>query len=209
VTSRISILGAGGHAKVVIEAAALAGWDSIDVFDDAPEKWGTSILGFTVRGPIDECFHRPAERKIHCAIGSNRARYEISQKYRIQWETIRHPAAILSSSAVIGAGAFIGALVIVQSGARIGDQVILNTGAIIEHDVDVLHHAHIAPGSILGGNVSVGEGCLIGLGARILPGTRVGAWAQIGAGSVVVEEVPPQTTVAGVPARQLRQGPAG
>jgi UDP-perosamine 4-acetyltransferase len=76
----------------------------------------------------------------------------------------------------------------------------------VEHDCVVGEAAHIGPGAVLAGGVSVGAGALLGAGAVVRPGITIGAGAVIGAGAAVVEDVPPGAKVMGVPARRV-QGP--
>ena len=64
-------------------------------------------------------------------------------------------------------------------------------------------YAHIAPGVHLGGDVEIGAGALIGIGATALPQRKIGAWSIVGAGAVVTKDVPPGATVIGVPARPI------
>ena len=65
-------------------------------------------------------------------------------------------------------------------------------------------HAHIAPGVHLGGDVTIGEGTLIGIGAVVMPQRRVGAWCTVGAGAVVTRDLPDQVVAIGAPARVIR-----
>ena len=207
-TAALHILGAGGHAKVVIEAAFRSGKTVAGIFDDDIEKQGKLFLGCPVLGKISDFFvHATSESRVHCAIGSNKARERIylSYKYSGCWETIQHPASVISSSAIIDAGVFIGAFAAVQPDARVGRHSIINTNVVIEHDVEISDCVHIAPGSTLGGNVVVGTGSLVGLGSKLLPGIKVGSWAKVGAGSVVTKDVASRVVVAGVPARWLRE----
>jgi acetyltransferase EpsM len=62
---------------------------------------------------------------------------------------------------------------------------------------------HVAPGATLAGNVVVGEGVFIGMGASIVPARRIGPWATIGAGATVVRDVVTGCTAVGTPARCL------
>ena len=94
--------------------------------------------------------------------------------------------------------------VIINCGSTIGENVILNTGCTVDHHNKIAAHVHIAPGTHLGGEVSAEEGVFIGLGASILPRTTIGAWSIVGAGACVIESVPPEQTVVGVPAKQLK-----
>ena len=94
----------------------------------------------------------------------------------------------------------IGPGAIVNCTATVGADVILNTGSVIEHDCRIGDHVHVAPGTVLGGEVSVGEG-VPGLGSRVLPRVKIGAWAVVGAGAVVTKDVPPFAVAVGVPAK--------
>jgi acetyltransferase-like isoleucine patch superfamily enzyme len=55
--------------------------------------------------------------------------------------------------------------------------------------------------------VVIEDDCDLGVGAIVLPGVRIGKGAQIGAGAVVVEDVPPYSVAIGVPARVTRERP--
>jgi serine O-acetyltransferase len=56
---------------------------------------------------------------------------------------------------------------------------------------------------------TIGAYTRVGTGAKVLGGVRIGERAVIGAGAVVIEDVPEAATVVGVPARVVRQGPVG
>jgi len=74
----------------------------------------------------------------------------------------------------------------------------------VDHECEIGAFVHLAPGVALAGRVRVGEGAFLGIGARVIPGRGIGAWAVVGAGAVVLDDVPDGVTVAGVPARPLR-----
>ncbi len=115
--------------------------------------------------------------------------------------TLKHPSAMVSSDAQIGAGVFIGANAVIQPFSEIGDACIVNTGAIIEHHVLLEHNVHAAPGSILCGQVRVGANSLIGAGSVVIQGLEIGEAVTIGAGATVVRSVASQQKVLGNPAR--------
>ena len=116
-----------------------------------------------------------------------------------------HPSAVIARSAVLGHGVIVLANAVVNAAAVIGDNVIINTGSIIEHDCVIGDHVHVATGARLGGAVRIGAGAHIGIGATVRQGISIGDSAIVGAGAVVVDDVPPRVTVAGVPARFLRE----
>jgi acetyltransferase-like isoleucine patch superfamily enzyme len=90
---------------------------------------------------------------------------------------------------------------VVQPGAFIGRNVIVNTRASVDHDCCIQDHVHIAPGSTLCGNVTVGLGAMVGAGAVVIPGLTIGAGAMIGAAAAVCSDVPEKAVARGVPAR--------
>ncbi|MBT6282943.1 MAG: acetyltransferase, partial [Phycisphaerae bacterium] len=77
------------------------------------------------------------------------------------------------------------------------------TGATVDHDCELADGVHISPGANLGGNVTVGECSWIGIGACVKNGVTIGKNVIVGAGAAVVQDVPDNVTVVGVPAKEL------
>lgn len=205
VDKHIWIIGAGGHAKVVIGTArAMECADPIGVLDDDPARVGSEVLGVPVLGAIDvETVARLGVERAVLAIGNNRVRAELAARLagHVAWATLIHPSAVVAPTAHIGEGAVVFAGAVIQPDAVIGRHAIVNTGATIDHDCVIGDFAHIAPGVHLAGNVHIGEGAFMGIGSCAVPGVRVGNWATVGAGGVVIADVPPSVMVKGVPAR--------
>ncbi len=195
----ITLIGAGGHARVAAACARRAGFVIGAVLDAAPNRIGQVIGGVLVTGD-----DQTANGLFHLAIGSNRTRRDLAfARPGADWATIIDPDASLADDVICDVGTMIGMGVRVQSGARLGRHVILNTGAIVEHDCVVGTFAHVAPGAILTGAVRIGEGVLVGAGAVVLPGLTLGDWAVVGAGAVVTRSVEAGATVVGNPARRV------
>lgn len=204
-TKCLIIWGAGGHGKVVLDAAkAMQCFESIIVVDDDVAKLDGHMAGVRI-GKADE-LHRWAGGKFAIAIGDNGVRSRCFFRARqlgLTAATIVHPSAAISDSAVIGAGTVILPGAIVNACATIGSNCIVNTGAIIEHDCSIGDHVHIAPRVVIGGAARVGRLSLVGLGAVLLPGCLIGEHATVGAGSVVLKEVPAHATAIGVPSKVI------
>jgi sugar O-acyltransferase (sialic acid O-acetyltransferase NeuD family) len=201
----VAVIGAGGHAKVVIGALAAAGRAVAGVWDDDPAKLGGTLLGVPVLGPTADLI-RGSTRLAVLAVGDNRARYRLAASLDLDWVTVVHPHAWVHPSVRLGPGAVVFAGAIMQPDTVIGRHAIINTGATIDHDCEIGEFAHVAPGVNLSGGVRVGDGALLGVGSCAVPGARIGAWAVVGAGAVVVDKVPDGATVVGAPARPACRG---
>jgi UDP-perosamine 4-acetyltransferase len=206
-------LGAGGHAKVVIDI--LRTRPDVEIVGLlAPRHDGqeASIQGVQIIGGDDLLPSLVAQGVAAAFIGvggagSNRKRrllYDLVRQNGLELVSAIHDRAIVSPSARIAAGVSIFAGAIVNAAARIGVNVIVNTGAIVEHDVVLGDHVHVSTGARLGGGVTVGEAAYIGMGAVVRHGIDIGASALVGAGAVVVDDVPDRVVVVGVPARVIR-----
>lgn len=201
-TDTLLIFGAGGHGRVVADAALAAGAKALLASDRNPAMWQGELLpGIPLHRP-DAAVSTQATA-LHVAIGHNAARERESQVLGLQrLHTVCHPAASVSPLAQLGAGSFVAAQAVVAPGARLGLGVIVNHGAVVDHDCRLGDFAHIAPGALLGGDVHIGPGVLIGAGAVVLPGRSVAAGAVVGAGAVVRENINSPGIWVGVPARR-------
>lgn len=194
----IIVVGAGGHAKVVIATARAAGRRVVAVFDDRTDI--DVLAGVPIAGPVRAAAGRPEGAVI--AIGHNATRERLATELDVRWTAVVHPAAVVDESVAIAEGAVVFAGVVLQPDARVGCHAIVNTGATIDHDCAIGDFAHVAPGVHLCGNVSVGRGALIGVGACARPGVRIGDRAVVGAGAAVVSDLAGDATYTGCPARR-------
>lgn len=197
------VFGAGGHGRVVADAALAEGrWGQVRVTDRDAAKVGSVLLpGLRVEAPADAL---AGSAFVHVAIGSAGARAREALASGRPLATVLHPHASASPFATLGEGCFVAARAVLAPGARIGMAVIVNHGAVVDHDVHVGAFSHIAPQAALGGGVHVGERVLLGTGACVLPGVRIADDVVVGAGAVVREDIDGPGTWAGVPARRVR-----
>ena len=207
----IIILGAGGHAKVLAEILE----NVIGYTDADPALHGKIISGRPVIGD-DEAItrHHPMTVRVANGLGSahsmalRRKVYERwadtfagpAQNARYRFVEVIHPSAVISKSAIFGAGVQVMAGAIINTRAAIHGNTIINTGAIIEHDCKIGAHCHIAPGATICGGVTIEEAVHVGCGATVIQGVYVGHGSLIAAGAVVVKDVSAGSRVKGVPA---------
>lgn len=200
-TTSVYVFGAGGHGKVVLDVLLSENKYVIKgILDDAPQS--DSLFDI----PIKKNFNRKKLQARNCivAIGDNAIRKRIVTTLDTNFIMTIHPNAIVSKFAKIGPGTQIMAAAVVNPDAIIGNHCIINTGAIVEHDCKLEDYVHVAPNASLGGNVSVGEKSLIGIGATVIPNIKIGKNVSVGAGAVVLEDVPDNAIVVGVPARIIK-----
>jgi len=198
---RLAILGASGHGKVVAEIALSSGWESVDFYDDAfPAK--TSLDDFRIKGDLGNLICRSDSYSgFHVAIGDNNTRLNVLGKLiglNLSCPNIIATSSVVSSTAILGSGISIMPNVVVNAKTIVGDGVILNTSCSVDHDCKICPGAHVSPGAHLAGNVTIGVCSWVGIGSAIIPGKIIGNHSIIGAGSVVIRDIPDNVTAVGV-----------
>lgn len=146
----IIILGAGGHAAVVIEIARACGFEPTAIYDDNPAAAGRTIAGVAVAGRIAE-LSDSLMGNVFIAIGNNQVRKSLFERFsQAVWPVLVHPHAAVSSLANLGVGSIVCAGAVIQPNAVLGRQVIVNIGACVDHDSRVGDFCHITAMSYVG-----------------------------------------------------------
>lgn len=204
---QLYIIGAGGHGKVVADAALSQGmWEKIYFVDDRYPSL-KSVMGIEVVSQIHSCDHlSDPDAEAIVAIGNNVLREKLQEQFilrGVRIATVCHPSAIIAKSAQIESGTVVFAAAVINAEAKIAQGVIINTGAIVEHDCVIGNWTHICPKVACAGNVQIGSHVWVGMGANIIQNIIVGNSATVGAGAVVVRDVKTHQQVVGVPAREM------
>jgi len=202
--SKLLILGAGGHGKVVADIASMIKkWDSISFLDDREDL--KEVIGFPVIGKLkDYILYKNEFKYAFVAIGNNALRLDWLERLDREGfiiPVIIHPQSTISRFSKIEAGTVLMAGTVVNACVAIGRGCILNTCCSIDHDCIVDNGAHISPGSHIGGTVTIGSCVNIGIGSNISNNITIGSSSIIAAGAAVVQNVPDNVMVAGVPAK--------
>jgi UDP-perosamine 4-acetyltransferase len=209
--SRIVIIGAGGHAKVVMEIIR-SGTDGVisGLTDRDPRsRWlmGAEVLG---DDSILPSLFADGVRHAFVALGDNRARMVAARKaLALGFDLVNavSPHAMISPSVRMGRGVAIMAGAMINADTVVEDLVIVNTGAVVDHDASLGEGCHVGSGAVLAGSVRIGAGALLGAGSTVVPGRSVGAGAIVGAGACVIDDLAPDVVAVGVPARVVRSLP--
>lgn len=181
---RLLVVGAGGHGRSVVEAAELSGQFVVVGFLDDSLPAGETVLGLPVLGPAASMAqHLATADQAIVAIANNTVREKLLQQLAaagFKWATVVHPRAIVSPSAVLGAGSAVMAGAIVGTEARLGVSSIVNCGAVVDHHATVEDFGH------LGVNASMAGGTVLGRGAWMQSGTALGYGVRVAAGEVLL-----------------------
>ncbi len=205
---QLVIIGAGGFGREVLDWARQAeacgnDWLVKGFLDDNPRALDGGRAEAPLLGPI--VGHVPAADEVFvCAIGQVEAKRRCVEVIRSRggvFVRVVHRTAVVGSEVELGAGVLLCPHSVVTSRARLGDFVTVNLHSTVAHDAVVGSWSQLHCHVDVTGGVAIGEGVLIGSHASLLPGVTIGSGAVIGAGSVVMRDVPANTTVFGSPAR--------
>lgn len=210
----VVVVGAGGHGRVVLDILKRArSYEAAGFLDSNPDLHGRRMDGLPILGDLTLLPQLSRSRDMRgaiVAIGDNGVRRAFAEEIDamgIRLINAVHPSANLAHNVTLGRNVVIAAGALVSAHCQIGDSVILNTGCIVDHESMIGTAAHICPGTKLAGRVTVEAGAFVGIGATVLQGLRIGCEAIVGGGAVVIDDVPPMTTVVGVPARVVCGAP--
>lgn len=200
------VVGAGGHGRVVADAALATGtWDEVAFVDDQIATT-QRVLELPILGPTGSLADlRPKYPAVVVAIGAPAVRLRLLEHCRslgFELPVILHPAASVSRFAQLKEGCVVCAQAVVSPGAILERGCIVNTAASVDHDCRLDAGVHVCPGARVAGNVHVGSGSCIGIGSCIRQGIVIGGGATVAAGAVVVANVASGVTVMGNPARE-------
>jgi sugar O-acyltransferase (sialic acid O-acetyltransferase NeuD family) len=202
---QVVILGNGGHAKSVADAAGSAGYVVVGFLGLAGDRM--LAAGSQELQSLDEIDFESTE--IALGIGTNfvrsRIAAEVMESYpRARFVTVIHVTAWVSPLAQIAPGSVVLAQASVGPGAVLGFGTIMNTGSSVDHDATMGSFASLGPGARSGGDVSIGERSMVGLQAGILQGRSIGKDSVVGAKSLVIRDIPDLTVGWGVPCTPVR-----
>jgi UDP-perosamine 4-acetyltransferase len=203
------LLGAGGHAAVLLALARAAGLQVSGVCDPALVRAGCGAWqGLPVLGD-DSALDAvgPDGADLINGIGATvvgagrRNIYGTMRARGFRFPPLVHPFSWVAPDVQLADGVQVMAGAVIQPGSTLGENSIVNTRASVDHDARIGAHVHIAPGAILCGNVTVGDGAFVAAGATVVQGITIGAAATVAAGTTVVRDLAPGHLVVGSPNR--------
>lgn len=209
----ILLIGGGKHCGSVIDTIRSSSLFNIIGILDIPEKVGETIERVPIIGGDTDLTTWRNKGIEHAfitvgSIGDTQLRQKLfkeAQKLDFSFPVIKDKTAIVSESARIKEGTFIGKGTIINNSVNIGKLAIINSGAIIEHDSTIGDFCHIAPGTTLSGSVDVGDYTHIGTNTTIIQEIEIGHHTVIGAGSVVIGNIGDDKVAFGNPCKEAKK----
>lgn len=202
--SDLIIIGGGGHAKSVADLAIKNGFNIIGFLDD--NETITEMLGLKRLGKIEDCEKYADSARFVIGIGNSAVRRRVFDTYKLEYQTLVHPSAVIGTNVVIGNGTVVMAGAVINADAKIGKQSIINTSAVVEHDCIVGEFTMVAPGSVVCGFSKIGSNCWLGAGSVVNSVINICDNTIVGSGGVVVKNIVEPGTYIGVPVRSQRDG---
>lgn len=207
------IIGASGFGREVawlVERINKAHptWNLLGFIDDNDAIWGQKINRYEVLGGCQSISEYP-NANIVCAVGAAKTRQMIITKVMasnpdVKFATLIDPDVIKSNLVEIGEGTIICAHTILTVNIIIGKHVIINLDCTIGHDAIINDCVTLYPSVNISGNTITGSCTEIGTGAQIIQGKKIGSLSIVGAGSVVVKDIPDKCTAVGSPAKPIK-----
>lgn len=183
-------------------------WNTIGFCDDTKEV-GEVVNGLAVVGGMqyllqyNECIH------VVVAIADAKARKKIVQHLKenknIIFPNLIDPSVLYSPTLKFGEGNLFFANSILTVNIQMKDFNVISFGCTVGHDDNFSSFVTLYPSVNVSGNVSIGECCEIGTGSQIIQKLNIGSYVIVGAGSVVIKDIPNDVIAVGVPTRIVKK----
>jgi sugar O-acyltransferase (sialic acid O-acetyltransferase NeuD family) len=210
----IAIFGAGGFG---MEVAAMieqinsvrAQWELIGFFDDAIRP-GSFVNDYPVLGGMKDLNAWPSKLALALAIGIPKTKKELFTRImnpNISYPVLIHPSVIIGSPKYVSLseGAILCAGSILTTNIHIGKHVLINLACTVGHQSKIGDFSCLMPACNISGEVEIGECVFWGTGSKIINQKKVGNNATIGAGAVVIDDLPDDVTAVGLPAKVVER----
>ena len=183
-------------------------WNLLGFMDDDDSIQQTEINGYKVLGKKEDCV-RYSDAYYVCAVGASKIREKIIDRLKvinpgIKFATVIDPSAEISDLVKIGEGTIICAHTIITVNISIGEHVIINLDCTIGHDAVLEDYVTLYPSANISGNTVIGHATELGTGMQIIQGKVIGEYSVVGAGAVVIKDVPARCTAVGSPAKTIK-----
>lgn len=207
---KLVIVGVGGFGREVawlVERinSVQPTWELLGFIDDNAETHGTVVNGYPVLGGCEWVVSQNGNTYVACAVGASKTRRKLVERLKgANFATLIDPKVEMSERIKMGEGCIICAGTILTVDITLGSHVIINLDCTIGHDAVLSDYTTLYPSVNVSGNTHLGECAEMGTGSQIIQGLKVGEGTIVGAGAVVVKELPGECTAVGSPAKPIK-----
>lgn len=207
---KLVIVGASGFGREVawlVERInkVISTWDLIGFLDDNEKLHGEIVGGYPVLGNSHWAVEHKDEAAVVCAIGSSKVRKKVVERLQgVQFATLIDPKVDISDKICISEGSIICAGSILTVDIFIGSHVIINLDCTIGHDAVLQSFVTLYPSVNISGNAHLCECVEMGTGSQMIQNVKIGERTIVGAGAVVVNDLPSDCTAVGMPAKAIK-----
>lgn len=192
---KIILIGAGGHAKVIVDTIEKSKKYDIIGFTDQNVPIKPVYKNYHVISTdqhLEAIFNNGVQNAFICIgfMGLPSVREQIYFKLKKIGYTlpvIIDPSAVLASDVCIGEGTYIGKNTIINADVKIGKMCIINTAAVIEHECSIQDFTHISINATICGQTSIGKNVFIGANATVIQNCVISDNCFIKAGRLIKE----------------------
>ncbi|MDO8578306.1 MAG: acetyltransferase [Dehalococcoidales bacterium] len=210
----VVIVGAGGFGREVLEIFKARNkieleWNILGFIDENEQMRGKVVNGYPVLGGLDWLKANKGKRGLGCvcAIGDCTIRKKVVDRLvaiGIKFYNAIHPTVIMSEFVEMGEDVIICAGAVLTVNIVLGNHVQVNANCSVGHDAIIGDFCSLLPMVIVNGNDRLGEGVYVGTGANFIHQVSVGEWTTIGAGTVIIRDIPARVVAVGVPAKVIK-----
>lgn len=207
------IIGAGTYGEVYLAYLQEAGIEIVGFLDDDPKFMGTNVRGVPVLGGVSSTMEFLKKNydveAVYCPLGNNRLRVKfllMAKEYGLKTPNFIHPSVLISPGVTIGEnGVYILPKTVIMPWVTIKDYVMMSVNSVVSHHSILDEGVFLSFGVNFGASVHAGKYTYCGISSTIMTGVHeLGEDCLIGAGAVVIKDVPDKAVMAGVPAKCLR-----
>lgn len=208
---KILLIGGGGHCRSVLDSLLQKNEYSEISIIDKKENIGNHIWGVPIIGCDDSLYelYQNGYESAFVTVGSvgdpsiRIKLFNTIEEIGFEIPNIIDITAIVSNHVKLENGIFVGKNAVINGGTSIKKGTIINSGSVIEHDCVINQFSHIAPGTVLCGEVQVGANTHIGAGSVIKQQVKIGSNTVIGMGSVVLKDIEEHVLAYGNPCKEV------